>query len=121
MVGRAAATALPGADERVHPHPAAADARRGQECRDLGAAPPAHRLAASDRQAAPRTGRPGVFRRPAPPATTADTAPAAPDRLPGHGVALAPRPVPTSPCHNIPAETARPATDRAQRPSPRPA
>src|ERR1700716_2867179 len=67
MVHRAAATALPGAHERVHSHSATAHERHRQEHRDLDAAPPARHPAAPDRQAPPHPARPGTPRRlPAP-------------------------------------------------------
>src|SRR5919199_3141688 len=102
MIHRAAATALPGAHEHVRLHPAAADERCGQERRDTCAAAPARRLAAPGREAPPHGARPGVPRRPAAPATKTDAAAAAPNRLPGHRLALAPRPAPTPPRQAIP-------------------
>lgn len=121
MIHRAAATALPGAHERVHLHMAAADERCRQEGRDSCTAPPARHPAAPDRQASPHPAGPGVPRRPPAPATKADAAAAAPDRLPRHRPTLAPRPPTTSPCQGIPPETARPAAHRPQHPNPRPA
>src|SRR5438270_4839854 len=97
MSHRAAATVLPGVDERVRLRAAAAGERCGQGRRDPCAAPPARRPAASDRQAPPRPAGPRIPRRLPAPTTTADAAEAAPDRLPRHRPALAPRPAPPPP------------------------
>jgi hypothetical protein len=91
MVHRAAATALPGAHERVHPHTPHTHERFRQERRDPDAAPPARHPAAPDRQTPPHPARPGIPRRPPPPATKANAAATAPDRLPRHRPTLAPR------------------------------
>jgi hypothetical protein len=85
------------------------------------AAPPARHPATPDRQTSPHLARPGIPRRPAAPATKADAAATAPDRLPRHRPALAPRPAPPSPRQGIPPETARPAAHRPQHQGPHPA
>jgi hypothetical protein len=114
MVCRATATALPGAEECVHPHTAATDARDGQERRDPGATRPTRHPAALDRQTPPHPARPGVPCRPPAPPTQADAAAAAPDRLPRHRPTLA-----TATCYDgtmprHPPEQGRPTAYRSQ-------
>ena len=120
MVHRAAAIALPGAHERVHPHPPHTPQRFRQGHRDSYAAPPARHPAAPDRQAPPYAARPRIPRRPPTPAVPAQTAPAAPDRVPGHRPPLASRPATPPPREGVPPETARPTAHRPQHPGPRP-
>jgi putative transposase len=116
MSDRAAANVLPGADEHGRLRAATADERCGQGHRDPCAAPPARRPAAAGRQTTPRSARPDVPRRTPAPAVTPQAAAAAPDRLPRHRPALAPRPPPPPPRHGIPPEAARrPPTVRSVR------
>src|SRR5258707_12032541 len=121
MIVHVASTALPGAHGGGPPHRAAADERFEKERRDSDASPPTRHPAAPDRQAPSHPARPGIPRRPPPPATKAEPAATTPDRLPRHRPTLAPRPAPPPPRDGIPPETGRPAAHRSQHQGPRPA
>jgi hypothetical protein len=121
MTHRAAATALSGAYERVHHHPAATDEPHRQGHRDPHLAPSARHPAAANRKPASDLGRPRSARHapaPAPPPTT-ETVTA--DRLSRHRPALAPRPHPPPSRRPLPPKTTRPAADPPSHPVPRPA
>lgn len=120
MIGRAAATGLPGRDERVRDAAAVADERSGQGRGDTRVAPPGHGAGTPTRQGkgAVHPERPDVPGGTAAPAAARRAPSAAAAGAPGHGAALAPGPAGTPPCHPVPSEASGAAANRALRPGP---
>ncbi len=109
MIDRAAATGLPGCDERVRDAAPAADERPGQGRGDPRPAPPDHRAGTPTRQGQDpvHAERPGVPGGAAAPAATARPATVTAARAPRHGAALAPQPRHTPPCRLLAGPNAR--------------